>query len=91
MWTTKRKSEATHQSGRLATNSLDTMPTNRRVRVATGSDEIEDTHADNWERYFGYMNIEKEMIGRETDTSVRSIGLRELVNNDCTCAATGRS
>ena len=42
-------------------------------------------------QFSGYIDLEKEMIGREADVGVRNHILRELVDKDCTVAATGTS
>ena len=42
-------------------------------------------------QFLGYMDLEKEMVGRETDVGVRNHILSELVDKYCTVAATGAS
>ena len=52
-----------------------------------GADELQPLFA----QFSGYIELDKEIIGREADVGARNHILRELVDKDCTVAATGAS
>ena len=59
----------------------------RTLQPTTDSNELQPLFA----HFLGCMDLEKEMIGRETGAVVRSQMLRELVDKYCTVAPTGTS